>query len=75
VAFDLPLASGRAYALAGEHVRRASTEYTEHYHRERNHQGLGNELIDPRSEDFRGDDAAECRERLGGMLRYYGRAA
>ena len=48
--------------------------YVEHYHAERNHQGLGNELIAP------GDDEAiagriECRERLGGMLKYYHRRA
>ena len=29
-------------------LRRAVHEYVEHYHRERNHQGLGNQLIVPR---------------------------
>ena len=53
----------------------AVREYVEHYHSERNHQGLGNELIEPV------DDAGvvvrriECRERLGGMLKYYHRRA
>jgi hypothetical protein len=28
-------------------LRRAMHEYMEHYHRERNHQGLANELIAP----------------------------
>src|SRR5262249_62375612 len=28
------------------HLRRAITEYVAYYHRERNHQGLGNELIE-----------------------------
>ena len=33
--------------LFGEgHLRRAISEYLAHYHGERNHQGLGNELID-----------------------------
>ena len=33
------------------------------------------QLIERRSQDFRGDGPVECRERLGGMLRYYRRAA
>jgi hypothetical protein len=39
------------------------------------HQGLGNSLIEPEDGvgECRGD--IECRERLGGMLRYYYRAA
>ena len=45
-------------------------EYTEHYHRERNHQGLGNELIDRHVEDYRGDGEIECCERIGGLLRH-----
>jgi hypothetical protein len=32
--------------LGERHLRRALAEYVTHYHRERNHQGLGNELID-----------------------------
>ena len=49
--------------------------YTEHYHLERNHQGLENQLIERRSRNSPGDGPVECRERLGGMLRYYRRAA
>ncbi len=47
----------------------------ERYHTERNHQGLGNELIHP--DDGVGAVAGkiECRERLGGMLKYYHRNA
>ena len=30
-------------------LRNAIREYLEHYHRERNHQGLGNQLLEPRS--------------------------
>jgi len=39
-------------------------------HRERNHQGLENRIIDP---DFGSDGEGEvqCSERLGGLLRYY----
>ena len=54
---------------------RALKEYVEHYHHERNHQGLDNELITP-DEDV-GTVAGEihCRERLGGLLKYYHRNA
>jgi len=40
-----------------------------HYHGERNHQGLANELIAPQSEQNGGTHVC-CRERLGGLLRY-----
>jgi putative transposase len=56
-------------------LRNAVREYLEHYHTGRNHQGLGNRIIDP------GDEVGQCegeiqnRERLGGMLRYYYRDA
>jgi|WetSurMetagenome_2_1015567.scaffolds.fasta_scaffold1358076_1 hypothetical protein len=40
---------------------------------ERNHQGLGNELIEPSGESGLGRVA--CRERLSGLLRYYYRKA
>jgi putative transposase len=53
---------------------RALGEFVAHYHRERNHQGLGNELITPETRPFRGIPV-RCRERLGGLLRYYHRAA
>ncbi len=56
-------------------LRRAVTQYLAHYHAERNHQGLDNRLIDPSENvgDSTGD--VQCRERLGGMLRYYYRQA
>ncbi len=65
----------RMIFFSEESLRRAIREYVSHYHRERHHQGLGNRLIDP--EDSGGATAGEvhCRERLGGMLRYYYRAA
>jgi len=46
-----------------------------HYHGERNHQGLDNRLIDPGEEVGRATGEVVCRERLGGMLRYYYRKA
>ena len=52
----------------------AVDEFVAHYHRERNHQGLGNRLITPGARQFSGTHI-RCHERLGGMLRYYHRAA
>ena len=45
------------------------------YHAERNHQGLDNELIEPGEEVGAVAGKIECRERLGGLLRYYYRDA
>jgi putative transposase len=52
-------------------LRRALGEYVEHYHAERNQQGKGNVLLFPRSANTRRDGHVQCRERLGGLLRYY----
>jgi Integrase core domain len=59
--------------LFGERsLQRALREYVEHYHAERNHQGKSNVLLFPRDTDIRHDQQpALCRERLGGLLRYY----
>jgi hypothetical protein len=58
--------------LFGERsLRRALSEYVEHFHAERNHQGKGNVLLFPRSANTRRDGNVQCRERLGGLLRYY----
>ncbi len=59
----------RIIPLGEQHLRRAVREYTEHYHFERNHQGLGNELVDGLRQVGHGRVA--CRERLGGLLNYY----
>jgi hypothetical protein len=49
---------------------RALHEYMEHYHRERNHQGLGNKLIAPPQ-----SERIDRRSRLGGLRNFYERAA
>jgi putative transposase len=56
-------------------LQAATTSYVEHYLRERNHQGMDNRLLIPGREV--GEKAGEvvCRERLGGLLRYYYRQA
>jgi putative transposase len=64
----------RLILLGERHLRRAVAEFVAHYHVERNHQGLGNELI----ERLGHSDVAgpvRRRQRLGGMLNYYYRAA
>ena len=53
----------------------ATAEFLSHFHTERNHQGLGNRLIDPGEEVGRIAGDVACRERLGGILRYYHRQA
>ena len=62
--------------LFGErHLRHVLAEYLVHYHRERNHQGLDGALIDPDPAAGRTVGAVRSRERLGGLLQYYYRAA
>ena len=51
------------------------TQYLSHYHAERNHQGLGNQLIIPEPDVDRASGPVNRRERLGGMLSYYYREA
>jgi putative transposase len=61
--------------LLGEgHLRLAVREYVAHYNHERPHQGLdGTVVVPPANENRSG--AIECRERLGGLLRFYRRQA
>jgi len=57
-------------------LRRALQQYMEHYHEERNHQGKDNRILFPsRPEARRNMGAVRCRERLGGLLKYYEREA
>ena len=56
-------------------LENAVREFVEHYHAERNHQGLGNELIQPIDNADTVADRIECHERLGGMLKFYHRRA
>ena len=61
--------------LGERSLRRAIDQFITHYHTERNHQGIGNELI--AGEDPVGQTKGEivCNERLGGLLSYYRRVA
>ena len=52
----------------------ALTQYVEHFHHERNHQGKGNVLLFPIvRQDGEDQSPIQCRERLGGLLKYYER--
>jgi transposase InsO family protein len=64
----------RVLLLGEHHLHRAITEFVAHYHAKRNHQGLGNELIQPIPPPV-ASGAVRRRQRLGGMLNYYYRAA
>ena len=46
-------------------LRRAVARYLEHYHGERNHQGLDNQMIEPGDDVGKIAGNVECRERLG----------
>jgi transposase InsO family protein len=56
-------------------LRRALRSFEEHYHQERNHQGIANALIMPRPVNERRDGPVARRPRLGGVLNFYERAA
>jgi len=56
-------------------LRRAVAAYLRHYHAERNHQGVGNKLIESGEEVGSVAGKIACRQRLGGLLRYYYRDA
>ena len=58
-------------------LRRTLREYLVHYHVERNHQGKDNVLLFPAATKAttHGDGKVGCKERLGGLLKYYHREA
>jgi len=59
--------------LCGEaSLSHALTQYVGHFHHERTHQGKGNLLLFPAPHhDSQSGGAIQCRERLGGLLKYY----
>jgi hypothetical protein len=64
----------RVIPFGERHLRRTIAAYVEHYHRERNHQGMENELIE-RTPATSAVGRIRRRPRLGGVLNYYERAA
>jgi len=59
--------------LGEDHLRTTIAQYLIHYHQERNHQGLENQLIDPAELTPTGQ--IRRRRRIGGLLNYYYREA
>jgi putative transposase len=56
-------------------LRTAVRQFVAHYHTERNHQGLANRIILPERGSSKSTGSVQKRQRLGGMLNYYYRAA
>jgi hypothetical protein len=54
-------------------LQRSLNEFTDHYHLERNHQGKGNQAVAPLVEQ--NGRKIHCHQRLGGLLKFYVRAA
>jgi len=63
----------RVVPLGERHLRRLVRDFVEHDHAERNHQGIGNELIEwPARQPTAGP--VRRRQRVGGVLSYYYRS-
>jgi hypothetical protein len=58
-------------------LRRALTDFIDHFHAERNHQGKDNALLFPTENvgQQKSRSRVRYRERLGGLLKYYSYAA
>ena len=65
----------RIIPLGEASLRHAIREFADHYHAERNHQGIGNRLIRPSNVVALANSRIRRRDRLGGLLTYYHRAA
>jgi len=63
----------RMIFLGQDSLDRAIAEYAAHYHDERSHQGIGNEIVSGAEPQSLG--RIEVQERLGGLLNYYHRRA
>ena len=64
----------RMVPLGEAHLRATVRAFIDHYHQERPHQGLNNTLIAPKITSI-GEGPVRCRERLGGLLKFYYREA
>ena len=56
-------------------LRKGVGEFMAHYHRERNHQGLENKMIQAEQGHLGATGEIQQRQRLGGLLNYYYRKA
>jgi len=69
-------ALSRIMLFGEDSLRHVLHEYVDYYHHERNHQGKGNVLLFPStSQKPPMAGPMQCRERLGGLLKYYTREA
>jgi len=60
----------RLILFGEDSLRRAIHDFIVHYHRERNHRGLGNRLIMKEAVGTDSNGVIQCCQRLGGMLNY-----
>jgi putative transposase len=65
----------RMILFGEESLRTALRDFVAHYHTERNHQGLANRIISPQPGHAGRTGRVKRRQRLGGTLNYYYRAA
>jgi len=65
----------RVVVLGESHLRFVVQQYIEHYHGERNHQGLENRLVERAPTPVNPGAEVHRRERIGGLLNYYYREA
>ena len=65
----------RLVVLGEPHLRTIIKQYVAHYHVERNHQALGNALLQTELPPANDNRTIHCRARLGGVLKYYHREA
>jgi hypothetical protein len=56
-------------------LRRAIGDFDSHYHLERNHQGIGNRLLQAKPTPMGPGAEVRRRQRLGGILSFYYPAA
>jgi hypothetical protein len=64
---------GEIHTLWPAIIAARTNGFVDHYHGERNHQGKENKLLFQR--ELIQSGPVHCRERLGGLLKYYVRAA
>lgn len=65
----------RMILFSAKSLRIAIQNFVQHYHAERNHQGLDNRLISPEPKHLENTGEVQKRQRLGGVLNYYFRDA
>ena len=65
----------RMILFGEDSLRTAVREFLVHYHAERNHQGVDNQLIVPATTERKAHGTVQRKQRLGGSLNYYYRDA